>query len=242
MPPSRGPITRKTSSSEHRLQDLILDGDPIRASLPVGELRSLADLRGRAEIRVVLSGERAWVRWDANSEIVLELSHGGSWRWKGWSSLASVAAAGIDLVSTYPPSMFRFEIGPMEIALEQFVIPGRLSVLRPGSGVAPSSAFASCADEGERKRDAAAMRCSLAAVSDWAEIATSAQRLAPCKGPGGSSETPDSDAEVVVVGSSSILPLLPESVRYWGNGLLIPLGFRPARRSRISDSQHRWSR
>ena len=31
---------------------------------------------------------------------------------------------------------------------------------------------------------------------------------------------------MLVIGAPGTLPLLPESVRYWGSELLVPLGFR----------------
>ena len=78
----------------------------------------------------------------------------------------------------------------------------------------------------ESVRPATAIRCELAILAAWVDRATSAE-LAPLQGvwrtaPDGE----EGNSEAFIIGVSGTLPLLPGCVRYWGNGLLLPLGFR----------------
>jgi hypothetical protein len=82
-------------------------------------------------------------------------------------------------------------------------------------------------DPSGRLRPASGLLCPLAGLAAWAEDAPT-ERLAALKaawtgGPGGRSDDP----EVIVLGAPGSLPELPDGVRFWGNDLLVPLGFRP---------------
>jgi hypothetical protein len=196
------------------------------ASMPVDALGVLADLRGRAEIRVALVGERAWICWRADSGDMLDLV-----------ARRILPVLGVELFTERNSEWYRlgehlpafgvpFRDGTTGMHLERIVIPGKLSVLRPGRDVSESLRICLVRDDRQMVRPATALLCALDVLSVWAEGATTAQLAALQGAWRQASDGEAGNGEVLVLGSTSVLPLLPGSVRYWGGGLLVPLGFR----------------
>ena len=119
-----------------------------------------------------------------------------------------------------------FRPGDDGAGLDRLLIPGRLSAQRASGQFADPLWVGMVPEAGQRGRPATALRCSLAAISVWAEEATSRElcrlRAAWRQGAAGSL----AEAEVFVLGEPGELPHLAESMRYWGTDLLVPLGFR----------------
>jgi MoxR-vWA-beta-propeller ternary system domain bpX2 len=196
------------------------------ASLPVEALGALADLRGQAEIRVTLAGGLAWIHWPLDAGPQLELLARRILSVEGVEIFTERAGEWYRLGEHLPAFGVPFRGGTTGVPLEQIVIPSKISVSRPGEGANESLRVRLVRDLQERVRPATAFRCPLSVLASWADTATSAQlnvlqgawRAASGGEPG--------EAVVLVVGHPGALPLVPESVRYWGDGLLIPLGFR----------------
>jgi hypothetical protein len=196
------------------------------ASLRVGDLPVLADLRGRAEIGVLVEGERAWVWWQAGAEVVPDLVARRILPAEGVELFTERGGQWYRLGEHLPAFGVPFRDGAIGVPLDRVVIPDRLSVLRPGELVGEPMRIRLVREEGKAVRPATALRCALAVLGDWAEAATTAQ-LTPLQGAWRkASDGEEEDDEVLVVGPPGALPLLHESVRYWGTGLWIPLGFR----------------
>jgi hypothetical protein len=196
------------------------------ASLPVPALAALADLRGRAEIQVLLAADRAWICWPAEPGLIPELMARRILSVEGVELFTLRAGEWYRLGDHLPAFGVPFRGGTTGVPLDRMVVPSKLSVLRPRDGVSNALCVRLVRDAEERVRPATAFRCALPALAAWALQATTAELshlqaawLAPSDGENGS-------AEVLVIGGPGTLPLLPESVRYWGVGLLIPLGFR----------------
>jgi hypothetical protein len=180
------------------------------ASLPAGELVALADLRGATEIRVILSGDRAWVRWKPGDEGVLrrvlavpgvELydRRDGAWYPHG----RSLPAFGVPLDS-----------GEM-LTLDRAITPLPFRPIMPGQSALEPLPLRLVRDD--RARPATALRCRLVELSDWVDSATTAQLsdlLAAREG-----------ERVMLLGQR--LPTIGDGEKFWGDRVLTPLGFRP---------------
>jgi hypothetical protein len=196
------------------------------ASLRLDDLRVLADLRGRAELRVMVEGDRAWVCWQADSEMAPEMLVGRILALEGVELFTERGGRWYRLGEHLPAFGVPFRDRDNGILLDRLVIPGKLSGHRPGRRVSAALRVVLVADEREEVRPATALKCSLEALSVWAEQATSAQ-LSPLQGAWRRAFDGEGGvADVFVVGRTGKLPLLPESVRYWGTDLLMPLGLR----------------
>jgi hypothetical protein len=196
------------------------------ASLPEDCLALLADLRGRAEIRVAFARGRAWIEWNEQPGLAPELL-----------ARRIVSIPGVELYTERGGLWFRlgdhlpswdvpFRDQSAGQSLDRAIVPSKLSVLRP-RGEAPSPLpLRVTRDTSGRARTATAFRAPLQAVADWAETASqvdfaplaAAGLVDPNREPGLS--------EVVVIAPAAALPLISDSVRYWGTDLLIPLGWR----------------
>jgi hypothetical protein len=192
------------------------------------DLLVLAELRGRADFRVELAGERAWVWWDGKSALheeavvrrilplpgaALFAQRGGRWHRLGahlpaFDVPAHDRAAALPLEQVIVPTAIDGE-PPEPVSAERV----RIGLLRDGRGLS---------------RPATALRCSLATLETWADRATAAQLgslwAAWTRGP--HAEEAATSPEVLVRGAPGKLPALPYGVRYWGALLLVPLGFR----------------
>ena len=196
------------------------------ASLRLDDLRVLADLRGRAEMRVMLAGDRAWVCWQADSEMVREVLVGRILPLEGVELFTERGGRWYRLGEHLPAFGVPFRDGEDGVLLDRLVIPGKLSAQRPEGRITDAVRVGLVPDQREEVRLATALKCSLEALSIWAEQATSFQ-LSPLQGAWRrASDGEDGDADAFVIGPAGRLPLLPESVRYWGTDLFVPLGFR----------------
>jgi hypothetical protein len=207
--------------------DVKRDWKEIRcASLRMDDLRALADLRGRSGIRVMVVGDRAWVCWRADGEMTTEVLAGRILPLEGVELFTERAGGWYRLGEHLPAFDVPFHTEDDGVGLDRLLIPGKLSAQRPSGGFADSLRVGLAADDRHEVRLASGMRCSLRAISVWAEAATSSQlgRLQGAWRPLAAGE--EGDVEAFVLGEPGTLPHLPECVRYWGGDLLVPLGFR----------------
>ena len=195
--------------------------------IAIEDLRVLADLRGRAEIRVAVMGQRAWVFWEPGTApmpevlvrrllplpgVAMYTRRDGTWYRVGARLPAFEIPLGADSEGT---------------PLERIVLPKPRTAVPP-SGVVPRPlSLRLVRDSGGRPRPASGLLCSLTRLDAWAEDVTSARldalRAAWTAGPGAGSD----DHHVLVLGAPGSLPELPDGLRFWGVDLLVPLGYRP---------------
>jgi hypothetical protein len=178
------------------------------ALLPAAGLAALAPLRCRPGL-TVRTGESAWVEWKpGDGECVRHLlpvpgcrfyaRHQGAWAPVG-SSLPD------------------FNVPPdgTSRAADQVIWPERANPAPPPERVAAAVQLGVANDS--RPRPTTALRTTLKALADWADHATTAQmsglRAARC-GPA-----------VWLAGRG--VPALPGGERFWGDAVLVPLGYRP---------------
>ena len=198
------------------------------ASIPEGALSALADLRREAGIRVMLSGGRAWVSWDdgpaseATRRILVE---------------RLLPLAGVEIFSRrdgrwHRPGerlpAFDLPIGesPGGAPLDRVIVPEPVRIVPPGSDAPRTVSLRLVRDDRERARPAAAVRCRLADLAEWAERAPSAW-IGSLSGAWCATAGRDpGDAEVLVLGPPLRLPSPRDALRFWGNDVLIPLGYR----------------
>jgi hypothetical protein len=195
--------------------------------IAVQDLRVLAELRGRAGLRVSIAGDRAWVFWEAGTEpmpavLVRRL----------------LPLPGVELYTrrgeTWYPlgrSLPAFD-GPLTgetagIPLERIVLPQPMTAIQP-AGPAPSPLVLRLVrDPRNRPRAARGLLCALARLAAWAGDATSAQLSALRGAWTGGPEMGAEGHEVLVLGAPGSLPAFAEGLRFWGDDLLVPMGFRP---------------
>jgi len=196
------------------------------ASIPVEDLEVLADLRGRADIRVYLTEGRAWVCWENDSEFTVEIVAGRILPLRGAELFAGRGGQWYRLGAHLPAFDVPFQVKAAGVPLDRLLVPSKLRAERPDQYRHEPLLVRLVRDEKMAAMPATAMRCSLELLSAWAERATSWQFSALQGAWSRGSLGGERDAEVLVLGSARRLPLLPQSVRYWGTDRLIPLGFR----------------
>jgi hypothetical protein len=198
------------------------------ASMLAHDLRVLADLRGRVELRVLFAGDRAWVFWPADSEMIPEVLVGRILPLEGVDLYTERGGRWYRLGEHLPAFSVPFRDGADGVLIDRILFPGKLSAQRPERRFSDAVRAGLVRDEREGFRPATALSCSLQVLCVWAEQATSSQ-LSSLQGAwriASDEEEDEKAAEAFVLGAAGELPLLPESVRYWGNELLIPVGFR----------------
>lgn len=195
------------------------------ASIPEADLSVLADLRREPGVRVAIEAGRAWVCWDDNPDsattrrVLLE---------------RLLPLAGVDVFTRRDGRWHRpgellpaFDVpGSVDSAglpLGRVILPERLEILPPGPDAPRPVPLRLVRDDREGHRPATAARCALGELAGWAELAPSAwirslsgAWYAPSEG----------EAEVFVLGPAARLPAAADAVRFWGDGVLIPLGYR----------------
>jgi hypothetical protein len=183
--------------------------DVSAAKLPAASLAVLAAVRADADVRVHLDGEVAWVRWPAGrDEVVRRL----------------LPVPGVAFLARRDGLWFRFDsrlptsdVPPAGDGrpLSSVLLPERFEPVEPPLGFAPPLVFRIV--RGGGPRSATAVVCATADLQKWADTATTAE-LADVR-------AARSGSRAVLLGAK--LPALPDGVRFWGDDLLVPVGFRP---------------
>ena len=196
------------------------------ASVPEASLAVLADLRREPGIRATIAGGRAWIRWDdsltaeAVRRILVE---------------RLLPVAGVEVFARRDGRWHRpgealpaFDL-PIDqdddtVSLARAIVPGRREIIAPPIGDAPRPVSLRLARDDRRSpRPATAARCDVQTLARWADGAPTAwiEALAGawCPSPGG-------EPEVLVIGPAARLPATDDARRFWGDGVLIPLGYR----------------
>jgi hypothetical protein len=195
--------------------------------IPAQNLRDLADLRDRPEIRVTLAGGRAWVWWQADSDVMGEILARRIMPIEGVELFTQRGGQWYRLGDHLPAFDIPIVVESTSAPLDRIIIPAKLSAVRPEESRRKPLQIKLERDHKHAMRPATALRCSLRVLAEWVGHATSSQ-LSHLQGAWrGASDVEDGDAEAIVLGSPRTLPLLQEGVRYWGTDLLVPLGYRP---------------
>ncbi len=108
------------------------------ASLRAADLHILADLRGRTEIRVLITGDRAWVCWRADSDIGGEILAGRILPLKGVELYTERAGRWYRLGEHMPALGVPFHDGEDGAGLDRVLIPGKLAAQRPSGRLVDS--------------------------------------------------------------------------------------------------------
>jgi hypothetical protein len=170
-------------------------------------LAALAPLRAAGGVRIIVD-DRAWVAWDAPRPDVVA---------------AVLAVPGAELFEPRDGRWVRpgdrlpaFDVPPPgdPIPLDRAVIPGPFAAMEPGDRELKRVPLRLVGSD--VPRPTSAVRCSLAALQTWADAATTAEVTAV--------KAARSGGIAWLLGSR--LPALPGSERFWGDRVLIPLGFR----------------
>jgi hypothetical protein len=185
-----------------------LDGACL-ASLPHDSLAALAEVRAAAGVEVALLGGRAWVRWPAGNEAVLRCvlplpgavlyeARDGLWYRPG----ARLPSFDVPAITSAQP-------------LAQALTPAPVRPRPPDA--APLRPLSLRLVRDATPRPATALCCTAAELARWADTATSAALAAV--------RAAVSANVVLLVGDR--LPPLADAERFWGQRVLVPLGFRP---------------
>jgi hypothetical protein len=187
-------------------------GDPWNevsaARLPAAALGALAPVRDRPDVRVRLAGDAAWVDWPAGRADVLVclrpvvgveffLRRGDPWHRFG---------SRVPSADDPPPGDAR--------PLADVLHPARFTPVPPPTEL-PAKAPLRLV-RGGGPHPVTGMACSLAALARWADAATTLE-LAAVRA------ARDGDR---VFALGDCLPPLPGAVRFWGDGVYLPVGFR----------------
>lgn len=178
------------------------------ASLPPETLPALADLRAVAGVMVRLAPDRLWVRWESGDEQVLA---------------CLLPLSGLVLYEFREGRWYRLggHLPAFEIATEgdflrihQVIFPAPMQTIpsRPG----PLSKISLSLRPDPRPRPTTAMICPLSDLLAWTDA------IPTCRL--GQLQCARNGSNVLVIGSR--LPLFATSQRFWGEAILLPLGFR----------------
>jgi len=189
-----------------------MTGDPWKdvsaARMPAAHLDVLAPLRADADVRVQLIGELAWVRWSAGRDAVVR---------------RLLLAPGVAFFTRREALWFRFgsrlptsDVPPASDGqpLARVLIPERFEPLPPND-VLDATLPLRIVRGGEPQR-ATALLCTIADLEVWSDSATTAELAAVSAVRSGN--------RVVLLGAK--LPTIAEAIRFWGEALLVPVGFR----------------
>jgi hypothetical protein len=181
----------------------------VAALLPRAGLAALAGVRCRDDVQVIVNGERAWVTWPAATEAVwqallavpgIEFFESRDGRWHGLGR----RLPRVDVPLSGEAKRLEALLFPAPVQAE----PPPMKVGRPIElRILPS----------ERVQPASALRASVTQIIPWAEAAP-ALELRACR-------AAISGEIVVLLGAR--LPAVPSAERFWGESVLVPLGFRP---------------
>jgi MoxR-vWA-beta-propeller ternary system domain bpX2 len=179
------------------------------ARLPASSLAVLASLRRVEEIQVLPDGDQAWVFWESGDERVLR---------------ALLPISGVELYERQGDVWHRagqrlpsFGVPPdgERIPLSQAVSPQPFSAERPGPDADRPTILRLARNS--RPRPTTASLCPLAELGRWAELAISSE-IEVIRGA-------LRDDLALLLGPS--LPSWAGATRYWGQRVLVPIGFEP---------------
>jgi hypothetical protein len=183
--------------------------DVTAARIPATGAAALGPVRHRGEVRVIPDGARLWVRWPAGLAdvvrcllpvpgVVFLVSRGGAWFPFG-NRLPT---------ADRPPAGDGLPVAAV-------LAPARFNPVGPAELTAPSVSL--CVVRGGEPRPATALACRIAELAGWADTATTAELIAATAARAGE--------RVILRGAR--LPVVPTATRYWGDDVLVPVGFRP---------------
>jgi hypothetical protein len=178
------------------------------AWLPAAGLAALGPVRDRADVRVLVDGDVAWVRWPAGrAEVVRCL----------------LPVDGAEFFTRRDGQWFRFgrrlptsEVPPSGEGrpVAAVLVPARFAPVAPVlSGVPVGLRLV----RGGGPKPTVALACRVADLAGWADTATTAE-LAEVRG------AVSGDRAVL---RGKVLPVVRLATRYWGSDVLVPVGFRP---------------
>jgi hypothetical protein len=179
------------------------------ARLPAAYLAALAPVRDRSEVCVWLADRVAWVRWPAGRTDVVR---------------CLLPVPGVAFFTPRDGAWFRFgsrlptaDAPPAGDgrSLAGVLVPGRLDPILPGADAGAPVPLRVV--RGGEPKPVTALACRAAELLNWADTATTAD-LAAVRGA-------QAEGRVVLLGRR--LPSVPGATRYWGDDLLVPVGFRP---------------
>ncbi len=178
------------------------------ARLPASRLDALAPVRGRSDVVVLPAGDSAWVQWTTSHADVIR---------------CLLPVPDVELFTTRDGHWFRFgrrvpvadrppdaEGRPVAGQL----VPGPITPTPPSA--TPIEPVALTLARGTDPKPVTALACELADLRGWADTATTAE-LGAVRGA-------VSGSRVILRGSK--LPYIPTATRYWGEPVLVPIGFR----------------
>jgi hypothetical protein len=179
------------------------------ALLPLDGLAALAAERCRGDVQVVIDGGHAWVTWPAGTEAV-------------WQAM--LAVPGIIFFEQHDGRWHalgrrlpRFDV-PLRgepRCLDALLFPAPVHAEPAPTDVGPAVRLSIVPSE--RVRPASALRATIAQLLPWVERAPTAElracRVAAC------------GDRIMLLGEP--LPPVPGAERFWGERVLVPLGFRP---------------
>jgi len=182
--------------------------DVTAARIPAAGAAALGPVRHRGDVRVLPAGDRVWVRWPAGrtdvvrcllpvAGVVFLTSRGGAWFPFG-SRLPT---------ADRPPDGDGASVASV-------LSPARFTPVDAGEIAAPPVVL--LAVRGGEPCSATALRCRLADLAEWAESATTAEQTAVTAARAG--------GRIVLRGAK--LPTVPGAMRFWGDDVLVPVGFR----------------
>jgi hypothetical protein len=182
------------------------------ANIPAESLPALADLRWLTDVRAKLDGDRVWVRWPAGDERVV----GRLFPLPGSVLFVRREQLWYRLGSRLPSMGLPLE-GDMK-PLHQLLVPAPVQAVPASADSFQPHVVSLARDDGVRK--ATGTLCDLNVLGAWASRATSHELAGIRAAHAGTS--------VMLLGPS--LPMLPKAERFWGERLLVPLGYqtRPA--------------
>ncbi|HYH65944.1 MAG TPA: hypothetical protein VD866_14700 [Urbifossiella sp.] len=182
--------------------------DVTAARIPAAGAAALGPVRHRVDVRVFPEGERLWVRWPAGRADVVRclLPVAGvaflTPRGGGWFPFGSRLPT-----ADRPPDGDGASVASV-------LSPARFTPVEAGEIVAPPVVLR--AVRGGEPRPATALRCRLADLAEWAESASTAELSAATAARVG--------GRIVLRGAK--LPTVLGATRFWGDDVLVPVGFR----------------
>lgn len=183
--------------------------DVTAARLPVGSLSALAPVRHQEGVRVLPAGAAVWVRWPTGRVDIVR---------------CLLPVPGVTFFTHREGLWFRFgclvptDDAPPEgdgAPVAAVLVPARFEPVPPEPPTWPPVALTVV--RGGAQRPATALVCTVAELAKWADTATTAELTAVRAARSG-------DQAVVL---SERLPTIPSACRYWGDKVLVPVGFRP---------------